>query len=842
MSSNLKFQISNYVLLIIFSLFSSSVVFASTTNGTASGYAWSDKIGWINFGVDTGNIHITDNNLTGYAWSSNYGWINLNPSTSGVINDAEGNLSGYAWAENLGWINFSGVTINSSGQFSGTAIGDNAGTINFSCASCNIITDWRPASSRIIAPVPSGGGGGGSILPPSLSLSITINNGDLYTNKKLVEIYLQAKDDSKEILISNYSDFRDAKKERFVNKKTWQLQEGDGEKFVYIKFFTDQNSSSDVFKDSIILDTKNPEINISGLNKNYNTSDEVTLHGTSEVFAILDIYLDDYYGNLQVDETGSFFITLGSFLQGQHKLQLIAKDLANNKSLTYNFEFFVLPKEGENVIIKRPSFLSPITEKIKNGLQLLIPNLIQKQQKPVAQMPILDKIGQGLQSLLPFLPQKTNKIVEKKPKPIVMVPQTPPDVFSGKWSIFPKEPIKKFVLSPLPKDIAMLEQKFPQLAKTFNEVGVGKITDLQKIKNADLNLPGLTEVLGLSEIEISPGKFIPAKGIPVAKLTSQAKDKMPSEIVFAKTAGGLVDYNIALSLNEKGNTQQTIQTITGSDLQLVFKADGNVKRVIGYIVFKSKKQSPVSVVQLESLALSPIFSGPSLVASLTPSKKIPIEGAKVKETVKETDTKEKPTEIEKRLIIAEFEYYNTGNGVYTANIQAPVVDGEYEIITVVDYQEDGLLKPVSKEVKLVTVVDPEGYIYEKDGQKETRIVGAVVSLYWQNPQTMQYELWPAGDYQQENPQVTNVSGTYSFLVPEGYYYLKVVAPGYLTYDGKPFQVKEGSGVHINVELKTKYWWLNVVDWKTALLVIVIMMLAYNFYRDKMRDKMALKQQ
>ena len=108
-----------------------------------------------------------------------------------------------------------------------------------------------------------------------------------------------------------------------------------------------------------------------------------------------------------------------------------------------------------------------------------------------------------------------------------------------------------------------------------------------------------------------------------------------------------------------------------------------------------------------------------------------------------------------------------------------------------------------------------------------------------NSDTKQYELWPAKNFQQENPQITNVSGTYSFLVPEGYYYLKVDAPGYLSYEGAPFQVKEGSGVHTNVQLKTKYWFLNIVDWKTVLLIIVIFLLLYNFYQDKMRVKIAM---
>ncbi len=616
-----------------------SVVFASTSDGTVSGYAWSENAGYINFGVATGNVHVYDSALNGYVWSSNFGWINLYPSVGGVRNDSEGNLSGYAWGENLGWINFAGVTINALGVFSGTATGDISGDINFSCSNCNMATDWRPESTRI---TPVFGGGNSIILSPEIVVVV-------------------------------------------------------------------------------------PEVKPQDLEE--------------------------------------------SFIEPHKEISL--------------------PQVPET-----PGFFAPIIDKIKQGLGYLLPDFIFKNQKQLA----------------------------KIPKPVVVIPQTPQDVFAGKWEIFPKESVKKFVLSPLPKDIAVLAKKFPKLGKTFTDVGVGKITDVAKIKDANLSLPGLTETIGLSMV-----------GIPVAKLTSEAKGMIPSEIIFVKTGGGLVDYNIALSLDNKGQTQQQIKTLAGSPLQLVFKADGNVKKVKGYIIFKSRNPQPVSAtIPLDSMASSPIFSAPNFTASLIPIEKVPLEGAKVEKPIVEDET------LEKRLVIAEFEYIDTGNGVYTAVVQAPVVYGEYEIVTVVDYESDGLLAPVSRETKLVTVVDPEGYVYEKNGEKETRIVGAVVSLFWQNPETKQYELWRAGDYQQENPQVTNVSGSYSFLVPEGYYYLKVDAPGYLSYDGKPFSVKEGSGVHINIELKTKYWLVNIVDWKTLLLVIVILMLGYNFYKDKKRETQKVK--
>ena len=135
------------------------------------------------------------------------------------------------------------------------------------------------------------------------------------------------------------------------------------------------------------------------------------------------------------------------------------------------------------------------------------------------------------------------------------------------------------------------------------------------------------------------------------------------------------------------------------------------------------------------------------------------------------------------------------------------------------------------------VVDPEGYVFEKNNNKETRIPSAIVSIYSLNNSTKKYELWPAKEYQQENPQVTDVRGTYSFLVPEGSYYLDVDAPGYNPYQGKAFIVSQGAGIHQNIELKSQNGWLSNFDWKTFLLFVVLLLLVYNLYRNGMRDKL-----
>ncbi len=131
-------------------------------------YAWSENVGWIDFGTIEGNVQITDAALTGYAWGENVGWISLNCANTAscgtvdykVTNNGEGTLGGYAWSENLGWIQFdpphAGVRIDASGTFSGYAWGENIGWIVFHCNNQNscdtadfkVRTDWRPLSGR----------------------------------------------------------------------------------------------------------------------------------------------------------------------------------------------------------------------------------------------------------------------------------------------------------------------------------------------------------------------------------------------------------------------------------------------------------------------------------------------------------------------------------------------------------------------------------------------------------------------------------------------------------------------------------------------------------------------
>ena len=57
---------------------------ASTSNGTIDNtyrYAWGENVGFIDFGSEAGDVHITDTTISGYAYGENIGWINLSTIT-----------------------------------------------------------------------------------------------------------------------------------------------------------------------------------------------------------------------------------------------------------------------------------------------------------------------------------------------------------------------------------------------------------------------------------------------------------------------------------------------------------------------------------------------------------------------------------------------------------------------------------------------------------------------------------------------------------------------------------------------------------------------------------------
>ncbi|MDO8592690.1 MAG: carboxypeptidase regulatory-like domain-containing protein [bacterium] len=447
-------------------------------------------------------------------------------------------------------------------------------------------------------------------------------------------------------------------------------------------------------------------------------------------------------------------------------------------------------------------------EEIKNNTVELIKPLVETPVKEIKKT--VDKIAGTFKSEAkkiaePFKSDakkiaRENKQAEEIKK---AVPPQAPEVLKGGWPLIPEGPVNNFALTPLTKDLSLLLNKFPELEKAFVDLGVNKIDDLAKLEGVKLILPGLTEALGLNGSTTANGGIVLSGGIPLNSLPPAAKEKIPTDIVFAKSAGQLIDFKMELTVAKTGETQSKINVTSGRSFSLLVKPESQAKSVKGLIIFKDKA-ARLDAAETLAGALRDLAIKPALA------------------------------ETETRLVLAEFNYNDDDHdGIWTADVQAPAAIGNYEIITKIDYADD---KIKAKEIKLITVVDPEGYIYRKSGENETRLSGAVVSIFWQNPQTNNFELWPAGQYQQANPQTTDITGRYSFLVPPGEYYLKVELDGYAPYQGEKFTVKEGNSVHANIELKTEFLNWNIIDWKIIFMLALAALVAYNFYRDRKRNK------
>lgn len=427
-----------------------------------------------------------------------------------------------------------------------------------------------------------------------------------------------------------------------------------------------------------------------------------------------------------------------------------------------------------------PTIISIPTEIVSNIIDAIIPEFLKPKKEPIV------------------------KITDE-----IQVSDVTPLAFNGKWRLLPIQTIGDFVFAPLPRSIRALAVKFPSFGKTLSEVGVVRLSDLDKLRSATLSLPGLTERSGISGASLRTGIFASMAGVPLAKLSPSFKKSLPSETVFARTADELIDLNTSILVSDTGDVNQKINTESRQTIRLAIKPESPVTSIKGYLTFRKRN----------ALSKEDEYSNDMLASVISA---LPVLG------------KKSDAPIEDKLVLLSFDYGDSDkDGIWTADINSPVVAGEYEIMTIIAYVDPEL---GMRQVRLVTVVDPEGYVYEKNGSKETRIPDAEVSIYELNSDSGQYEMWSASTYHQENPQTTGLSGTYSFLVPPGTYRIFAVAPGYSPYDGQPFEVQIGGGVHKNIELIPEHGWIKALDWKILLIIIVVLLLAYNFYRDYRRDK------
>lgn len=464
---------------------------------------------------------------------------------------------------------------------------------------------------------------------------------------------------------------------------------------------------------------------------------------------------------------------------------------------------------------------TPILEQIVQVPQQIAEQLIEIPQQIIEQV---SQIGQQISEIVKVLtPQKEEEITY--PPIAESVPKETPDALQG-LKIMSVNPLGKFKLSPTGSGIGFFADKLPQLKKTLGNLGinVNNLDSVKKLSQAELYLPGLTQTV-LTQAEIlqanklanasqppSPAVSSEAQkelvkseglqanaiasvqGVPLAQLSAQALSKMPSDIVFARTAGGLIDFSSALIVDKQGNTKQKITTIVGKPMELVIKPDNPASRVTGLLTLKSQQNAEGPKTNQNIFAK--LFSAALSVANPAPSTQISAPNG---------------------LLMQKFEYTEAKPGIFKAEINAPTAEGEYEIVTVVEYKDQSL---TPTETRLTAVVDPEGYVYRQALDGKLRITNATVSIYWLNSDTKKYELWQAEKFLQKNPVLTDDTGKYFFLVPQGTYYLTATAADYSDFKGAPFNVKEDNGVKMDIELKKITFLPEWFHWNAVITVLL----------------------
>ncbi|MEN7547699.1 hypothetical protein AAG747_07260 [Rapidithrix thailandica] len=93
---------------------------------------------------------------------------------------------------------------------------------------------------------------------PPYTNQITINKSEHFTTSEQVELQLFSKD-AKEMMLSNYEDFRNAEWEPFQVKRNWELDGEDDIKQVFVKYRDIALNVSEPVSSAIILDRKPPE-------------------------------------------------------------------------------------------------------------------------------------------------------------------------------------------------------------------------------------------------------------------------------------------------------------------------------------------------------------------------------------------------------------------------------------------------------------------------------------------------------------------------------------------------------------------------------------------------------
>ena len=156
-----------------------------------------------------------------------------------------------------------------------------------------------------------------------------------------------------------------------------------------------------------------------------------------------------------------------------------------------------------------------------------------------------------------------------------------------------------------------------------------------------------------------------------------------------------------------------------------------------------------------------------------------------------------PREVERVALTlnSRFSYllgYNETASAWQTTIQTPSSVGKLSLAILINYK-DGSHDRVDGTLSLLS----RGFVWQ--GTTANKLPGAKVTLYEGSSGS---EIWDATPYHQVNPQTTDVSGQFAFLVPPGRYSLLVQKDGYRDQTTTVFEIANNV-VNQNIEIIIK---------------------------------------
>jgi len=732
-----------------------------------------------------------------YAWGENVGWINFG-TANGNVHVTDSGLSGYALSETVGWINLDNVVNDGEGNLSGYGWSENTGWIKF-----------NPANGGVI--INSSGEFTGSAL--SETVGWIIFGGDY---KVTTDWRPQSARPCASWTYSDWSSCSNSLQTRTIISSSPSGCGGGS------PVLSQTCSSGGGGLPPAAYNP--PAIPQAGFKVSINQGAEYTNSLTVSLSFVAG--LDT--ARMAISESPDFINAIQIPYQKELKWELLSgRDGSRPIPATHT----VYAKFYTAYGVASPVFSDSI---ILDTSIKPAPAPAETSRDPSPQLPPETAGDQKIPSAIkpaPTSPPDSSPDDEANPvpTPYFQTSLDKPEPINPDWNLIDSPEVKNFF--PQQNEISFYTQKFPSIADTFSKLNISGVNDISsRASSASFNLPNLLEILGL---QLEDNNI---NAVSLANLQTRQKQKIPTEIVFISAYQEKINFNSSLVLDE-GSLKQKISAPSSTNLNIAIKLDQPASSISGYIALKKSAYSLDKNLEFGMMndeyetgnwkleivpLLNSILSAPSSLAS-----------AEAMADKQETE----PKEVEQRFVLAQFQYADPDqDGIWTADIQTPAVTGEYEIISLINYQDQSI---PPKEIRLITVIDPEGYVFERITNQELRIMNAEVSIYQLNSQTNEYELWPAQNYDQQNPQITDATGKYSFLVPAGSYYIKAEAAGYHPYQSDIFEVSEAKNVHLELELKAKLGWKNILTWERALLILLLGLIIYNFYRGR-RKKYNLK--